>query len=170
MISDRSTVHLHRDGWCTQGVVAPTSGERRDGEHQPFRRLDRRYRRSRLLAYRGVFDGFHATTASISKTCLVRFDRNKYSVASKAVGRPVHYALDNEGVPTAQVGPSALVNEPPGVAAWKGPYLRRIEGLTDPWGRPYQYKFPGRNGQAEVFSLGRDNAPGGSGDDQDVSN
>ena len=41
------------------------------------------------MAYRGVFDGFHATTASVSKTCLVRFDRNKYSVASKAVGRPV---------------------------------------------------------------------------------
>ncbi|MBX9711791.1 MAG: IS21 family transposase [Xanthobacteraceae bacterium] len=42
-----------------------------------------------LMTYRGVFDGFHATTASVSKTCLVRFDRNKYSVASKAVGRPV---------------------------------------------------------------------------------
>ena len=25
----------------------------------------------------------------MSKTCLVRFDNNKYSVASKAVGRPV---------------------------------------------------------------------------------
>ena len=42
-----------------------------------------------LMAYRGAFDGFHATSASVSKTCLVRFDRNKYSVASKAVGRPV---------------------------------------------------------------------------------
>ena len=42
-----------------------------------------------LMTYRGAFDGFHATTASVSKTCLVRFDRNKYSVASKAVGRPV---------------------------------------------------------------------------------
>ena len=42
-----------------------------------------------LMAYRGAFDGFHATAASVSKTCLVRFDRNKYSVASKAVGRPV---------------------------------------------------------------------------------
>ena len=42
-----------------------------------------------LMAYRGAFDGFHATTAAVSKTCLVRFDRNKYSVAAKAVGRPV---------------------------------------------------------------------------------
>ena len=42
-----------------------------------------------LMAYRGPFDGFHAVSASVSKTCLVRFDRNKYSVASSAVGRPV---------------------------------------------------------------------------------
>ena len=35
------------------------------------------------------FDGFHAVPASVSKTCLVRFDNNKYSVAASAVGRPV---------------------------------------------------------------------------------
>jgi len=45
--------------------------------------------RGKLMEYRGPFDGFHATSASVSKTCLVRFDNNKYSVASKAVGRPV---------------------------------------------------------------------------------
>jgi transposase len=42
-----------------------------------------------LMPYRGAFDGFHAVSASVSKTCLVRFDNNKYSVASSAVGRPV---------------------------------------------------------------------------------
>jgi len=45
--------------------------------------------RSMLMPYRGAFDGFHAISASVSKTCLVRFDRNRYSVASIAVGRPV---------------------------------------------------------------------------------
>jgi transposase len=45
--------------------------------------------RTVLMTYRGAFDGFHATCASVSKTCLVRFDSNKYSVMSKAVGRPV---------------------------------------------------------------------------------
>ena len=29
---------------------------------------------------RGRFDGFHAVPASVSKTCLVRFDNNRYSV------------------------------------------------------------------------------------------
>ena len=40
-----------------------------------------------LMVYRGVFDGFHAVQAAVSKTCLVRFDRNQYSVESRAVGR-----------------------------------------------------------------------------------
>jgi hypothetical protein len=45
--------------------------------------------RSKLIAYAGRFDGFHAVPASVSKTCLVRFDTNKYSVLSSSVGRPV---------------------------------------------------------------------------------
>jgi hypothetical protein len=45
--------------------------------------------RAQLVPIRGPFDGFHATQASVSKRCLVRFDNNKYSVASRAVGRPV---------------------------------------------------------------------------------
>jgi hypothetical protein len=45
--------------------------------------------RPSLIGYRGPFDGFHAVPASVSKTCLVRFDSNKYSVAARAVGRPV---------------------------------------------------------------------------------
>jgi hypothetical protein len=45
--------------------------------------------RGKLVGYRGRFDGFHAVPASVSKTCLVRFDNNKYSVSSRAVGRPV---------------------------------------------------------------------------------
>jgi hypothetical protein len=44
---------------------------------------------SALVPYAGRFDGFHAVQASVSKTCLVRFDNNKYSVAASAVGRPV---------------------------------------------------------------------------------
>jgi hypothetical protein len=45
--------------------------------------------RVKLIAYPGRFDGFHAVPASVSKTCLVRFDTNKYSVLSSSVGRPV---------------------------------------------------------------------------------
>ncbi len=45
--------------------------------------------RSSLVPYAGRFDGFHGVPASVSKTCLVRFDNNQYSVTASAVGRPV---------------------------------------------------------------------------------
>ena len=45
--------------------------------------------RPKLVPYAGKFDGFHAVPAAVSKTCLVRFDNNKYSVMASAVGRPV---------------------------------------------------------------------------------
>ena len=41
--------------------------------------------RPKLVRYTGRFDGFHSVPASVSKTCLVRFDNNKYSVAASAV-------------------------------------------------------------------------------------
>jgi transposase len=52
--------------------------------------------RPMLVRYVGRFDGFHAVPAAVSKTCLVRFDNNKYSVAASAVGRPadVHAYAD----------------------------------------------------------------------------
>ena len=80
------------------------------------------------------------------------------------------YALDNGGFPPQQLGLSGLVNQPSGAPGWKGPYLKHVEGIVDPWGRPYQYRMPGRNNQPEVFTLGRDNAPGGAGEDQDITN
>jgi transposase len=37
--------------------------------------------RKHLVPIASRFDGFHAVTAAVSKTCLVRFDTNKYSVS-----------------------------------------------------------------------------------------
>jgi len=42
-----------------------------------------------LVPHQGAFKGFHETTAAVSKTCLINFDRNRYSVSATAVGRPV---------------------------------------------------------------------------------
>jgi general secretion pathway protein G len=80
------------------------------------------------------------------------------------------YALDNGGYPPSQVGLKALMERPHGATRWSGPYLKRAEGLIDPWGRPYQYRAPGHAGPFDVFTLGRDNAPGGTGEDSDVVN
>jgi general secretion pathway protein G len=80
------------------------------------------------------------------------------------------YALDNGTMPAQEMGLSALVSAPQNGGTWHGPYLKRKEGLIDPWGRPYNYKFPANNGRAEVYTLGRDNAPGGTAENQDITN
>lgn len=60
--------------------------------------------RPSLVRYAGPFDGFHATPASVSKTCLVRFDNNRYSVSARAVGRPVEVRAYADRVQLRQVG------------------------------------------------------------------
>jgi general secretion pathway protein G len=80
------------------------------------------------------------------------------------------YALDNGGFPSDQAGLRALVAAPGGNPRWKGPYIKRASGIVDPWGQPYRYRRIGRGGQPDIYTLGRDNAPGGAGEDQDVTN
>jgi len=60
--------------------------------------------RASLVPYVGPFDGFHAVPASVSKTCLVRFDTNRYSVDARAVGRPVEIRAYAERVEFWQGG------------------------------------------------------------------
>ena len=79
------------------------------------------------------------------------------------------YALDNGGFPPQQAGLNALIQAPPGAKHWRGPYLKKAEGLIDPWGHPYQFRVPGKNAPFEISTLGRDNAPGGEGEDRDVA-
>ncbi len=56
------------------------------------------------MPYVGPFDGFHAVPASVSKTCLVRFDKNRYSVEALAVSRPVEIRAYAERVEFWQEG------------------------------------------------------------------
>nr|WP_137128545.1 IS21 family transposase [Roseomonas sp. HF4] len=60
--------------------------------------------RASLVRYTGPFDGFHAVPAAVSKTCLVRFDGNKYSVSASAVGRPVEVRAYAERIELRQDG------------------------------------------------------------------
>jgi transposase len=80
--------------------------------------------RSKLITYPGRFDGFHAVPASVSKTCLVRFDNNKYSVASRAVGRPVEVMAYAERIVIRQDG--QIVGE-------HARCFGRGETVYDPW-------------------------------------
>ena len=80
--------------------------------------------RGKLVGYRGHFDGFHAVPASVSKTCLVRFDTNKYSVSSRAVGRPVEVHAYADRIVIRQDG--QIVAEHPRC-------FGRGETIYDPW-------------------------------------
>jgi general secretion pathway protein G len=80
------------------------------------------------------------------------------------------YRLDNQRYPTTDQGLQALVARPaiePVPGNWKpNGYLERLP--RDPWGNPYQYLNPGLRGEIDVFSLGADGKPGGTGFDADV--
>jgi len=78
------------------------------------------------------------------------------------------YRLDNGRFPSNEQGLQALVAKPqsaPVPSNWRA-YLDRLP--KDPWGNTYQYLNPGVNGEIDVFSLGADGQPGGSGADQDI--
>ncbi|CAA7625162.1 type II secretion system major pseudopilin GspG [Magnetospirillum sp. UT-4] len=79
------------------------------------------------------------------------------------------YRLETGRYPSEQEGLVALVERPAGETAWSGPYLRRRDALSDPWGRPYLYRLPGRHGAFDIFTLGADNREGGDGENRDVA-
>ena len=60
--------------------------------------------RPSLVPYAGRFDGFHAVPASVSKTCLVRFDNNRYSVSAHAIGQPVEIRAYADRIELRQAG------------------------------------------------------------------
>ena len=78
------------------------------------------------------------------------------------------YKLDNGRYPTNEQGLQALVTKPaaaPAPSNWK-PYLDKVP--KDPWGNTYQYLSPGVHDEVDVFSLGADGQPGGTGADLDI--
>jgi len=80
------------------------------------------------------------------------------------------YRLDMHHYPSQQEGLAALIEPPPGAEEWNGPYLKQKKMPLDPWGRPYIYRNPGEHGDYDLYTLGADGAPGGVGENQDVTN
>ncbi|AGX87797.1 type II secretion system major pseudopilin GspG [Candidatus Symbiobacter mobilis] len=77
------------------------------------------------------------------------------------------YRLDVGRFPTNEQGLDALFVRPAAEPRWQGPYLKKAPP-PDPWGHPYLYRTPGQNGDFDVFSLGKDGAPGGEGEAADI--
>lgn len=78
------------------------------------------------------------------------------------------FEIDNGRYPTTEEGIAALVEAPPDLDDWKGPYIKR--GVpNDPWGNPYVYTCPGRYNTSgyDLYSMGPDGQEGG---DDDIDN
>ena len=83
------------------------------------------------------------------------------------------YNLDMFNYPSTSQGLDALVKVPADVSRKDqyrpGGYFRN--GVpTDPWGNPYQYRYPGENGLIDIYSLGADGESGGEGVNADIGN
>jgi general secretion pathway protein G len=78
------------------------------------------------------------------------------------------YKLDTDTYPSSSQGLESLVKEPSNVPGWNGPYLRKLFVPQDPWKKDYHYRYPGQNGEFDIFSYGADNAPGGEKDNRDI--
>lgn len=68
------------------------------------------------------------------------------------------FRIDCGSYPTSEDGGLvALLNEPSTrQGKWRGPYVEELP--DDPWGNPYQYKYPGTNNPNgyDLWSLGQD--------------
>ncbi len=101
-----------------------------------------------------------------AKTSTAQSNANAVSGAINA------FRLDTGSLPT---GPSImfLIERPTDIEAdkWQGPYMNNRESLVDPWGVDFILIVPGqKNFDFDVVSYGADKAPGGQGDDADVTN
>jgi len=111
-------------------------------------------------------------SAIVAPTLYQRIKPAKITAAREQMGN-FSVALDSFFVdmgryPTTSEGLNALRTKPDSSEKWKGPYLQK-EIPTDPWGKPYIYRSPGRNGGYEIISLGEDGREGGEGDNADIN-
>ena len=82
------------------------------------------------------------------------------------------YRLDNFVYPSTEQGLEALVRQPAGqpeAPNWRaGGYLDRVP--KDPWGRDYQYLYPGIHGEFDVWTFGANGMSGGDGINAEIGN
>jgi general secretion pathway protein G len=113
------------------------------------------------------------TIANVDKL----FGGSKISIAQLFVTQSIKtpllaYRLQMGDYPSTEEGLQALFTAPAGKAdKWHGPYV--ADGskypIEDPWGEPYQYRFPGTHNKTgyDMWSKGPDKADG---TDDDIGN
>jgi len=154
------------------GSVPPAGrGDRPNGKRDP-----RRNRGFTLIEIMVVV----VILGILAATIIPQFVGTTYDAkvgASKAHVAELESALERFNVhmdryPTTEEGLQVLVEAPTGDDAkkWRGPYIKQLR--NDPWGNPYQYRFPGSHHQTsfDIWSRGADGADGGEGENADIGN
>jgi general secretion pathway protein G len=80
------------------------------------------------------------------------------------------YKIHMGDYPTTAEGLQALISAPANRAErWRGPYLKDNKIPNDPWGEPYQYRYPGvkNKDRYDLWSKGPDRTDG---TDDDIGN
>lgn len=84
------------------------------------------------------------------------------NIEMKSLGTALDlFMIDIGRYPNQQEGLALLVSNADNLPTWHGPYLKSTTVPVDPWGHPYQYRFPGQHGDYDLFTLG----PDGNGSD-----
>ncbi|WP_284948115.1 type II secretion system major pseudopilin GspG [Acidisoma cladoniae] len=84
----------------------------------------------------------------------------RVSIAHQSIARLASvldmYKLDVGAYPSTEQGLGALVEAPPDVANWNGPYVQSTQAPVDPWNHAYVYRDPSeRSGHDyDLCSLG----------------
>ncbi|MDG2527275.1 type II secretion system major pseudopilin GspG [Caulobacter endophyticus] len=147
--------------------------------HRPNRRPAPRGRTGRRAGFSLlellVVLAIMALLAAIVAPQVLKYLGSSRSQTAKVQIQNIEAALDlfQIGVgryPTQEEGLAALVTAPSSAVGWDGPYLKKADALQDPWSRPYLYRSPGQKGAVDVYTLGSDNAEGGSKEAKDVGN
>lgn len=121
-----------------------------------------------VLAIIGILAAI-ATGVYVSRVDDARITRARADIQTIEAALDI-FRLDNFRYPTTAEGLEALVQRPNdrNIRWPDGGYMRRLP--VDPWNRPYLYASPGRQGVVDVYTLGRDGAQGGEGQDRDIGN
>ncbi|MEW6747318.1 MAG: type II secretion system major pseudopilin GspG [Planctomycetota bacterium] len=99
------------------------------------------------------------------------FGKAKHELAKTGIGQILQklelYRIEKGEWPANDLGLKALSD---GYSSPMDPFYLSADKLLDPWKRPYWYVAPGPNELPyEIVSYGADGAPGGEGEDADLS-
>lgn len=115
-----------------------------------------------VLAILGLLVG--VLMKSLNSGFLAAKDGTAQLFVSTTVKVPLQlYSLHMGSYPTTEEGLKSLVTAPASRGErWKGPYFDDGQVPLDPWGEPYQYRYPGVHNKQfyDVWSKGPDRQDG----------